>query len=155
MKRDRPRPEHTTRNGALFTLAAVVIALAASYCSSARAEDARLSNAGIYCGPPQRYENGEIIRSAKVKAAFRKLVPCPSTGNISGSCPGWQINHTVPLICNGCDSVWNLSWVPTILKAGPGLLPVDRWERQVYCVNQRELVIMPDPQKFRLEATPR
>lgn len=108
-----------------------------------------------YCGPPARNAAGVIIRRSDVRTAFKKIHPCPSTGLTSGACPGWQINHTVPLICGGCDSLSNLSYMPTILKAGPGALPIDRWELKVYCVDQRELVPMPDPQRFRLEAVPR
>lgn len=108
-----------------------------------------------YCGPPARNAKGEIIRRADVRAAFRRVHPCPSTGETSGACPGWQINHTVPLICHGCDSLVNLSWIPTVLKSGPGQMPIDRWEQKVYCADDRKIVPMPNPEKFILKVVPR
>ena len=95
-----------------------------------------------YCGEPVRDANGNIYRSYAVRSAFKKAHPCPVDGNTTGSCAGWGINHTIPLVCGGCDSVINLSWVPLVLKTGPGFLPIDRWERKIYCF-PRELVPMP------------
>ena len=95
-----------------------------------------------YCGEPKRDANGAIIRRADVLAAFQKIHPCPSTGLTTGACAGWQKNHGIPMVCGGCDSVSNIIWSPTILKAGAGLLPIDRWERKVYCLPQ-VIVTMP------------
>lgn len=96
-----------------------------------------------YCGyPVKRDADGRIARRADVLRAFRSIHPCPSTGSKRGECPGWAMNHTIPLACGGCDSVSNLSWVPLVLKSGPGHLPIDRWERKVYCSPQ---VLVPMP----------
>lgn len=96
-----------------------------------------------YCGEPKRNAKGEIVRRADVLAAFKKAHPCPATGLSTGSCPGWQMDHTIPLKCGGCDSVSNLAWLPVVIKAGPGQFPKDRWELKVYCSPQ-ELVPMPE-----------
>lgn len=55
------------------------------------------------------------------------------------------------------DAVSNLSWLPTVLKAGPGALPVDRWERRINkCPGiDIEITPMPDPALFLLEIVPR
>lgn len=29
--------------------------------------------------------------------AFRKTHPCPSTGKTTGACPGWVVDHAIPL----------------------------------------------------------
>ena len=137
----------------VVALVGVALFITAVHVATSAPDDPALTETR-YCGDPKRNLSGEIIRRAAVRDAFQRIHPCPSNGNREGPCPGWRMNHTVPLKCNGCDSVGNLSWVPTILKAGPGSLPVDRWERKVYCADQRELVTMPDPQKFRLEAVP-
>ncbi|MCU0298023.1 MAG: HNH endonuclease [Candidatus Nanopelagicales bacterium] len=85
-----------------------------------------------YCGKPVRNASGEIVRSRTVLAYFQRLYPCPSTGKTTGACPGWAINHTIPLSCGGCDSVSNLDWMPAAIKSCAEPWCRDRWERQVY-----------------------
>jgi hypothetical protein len=88
------------------------------------------------CITPIRLADGSIKRRVDVLVAFKKHHPCPSTGLTKGACPGWAINHSIPLVCGGRDIVSNLAWMPNVLKSGKGSLPVDRWERKVYCKPQ-------------------
>jgi hypothetical protein len=81
----------------------------------------------------KRSEEGVIIRSASVLRNFQKLHPCPSTGKITGSCPGWAIDHVIPLACGGCDSIENLQWMKNTIKSCAGTECKDRWERKIYC----------------------
>jgi hypothetical protein len=39
--------------------------------------------------------------------------PCPSTGLTSGACPGFQVDHAVPLCLGGprVDQISNLQWL--------------------------------------------
>jgi hypothetical protein len=86
-----------------------------------------------YCTiEPVRTETGRIARRTDVLVAFRKIHPCPSTGSRFGACPGWNIDHVVPLAVGGCDSVSNLQWLPVGIKRCAGNLCKDRWERRVY-----------------------
>lgn len=85
-----------------------------------------------YCGTPERTASGAIKRSAAVLAAFKKIHPCPSTGLTTGACPGWALNHTVPLACGGCDAVNNLDWMPDQIKSCAEPWCRDRFERKVY-----------------------
>lgn len=87
-----------------------------------------------YCGVEniRRDAAGKIIRRADVIRAFRKLYPCDVTGKTTGACPGWAINHTLPLSEGGCDSVSNLDWMPIEIKSCAGKYCRDRWERRVY-----------------------
>ena len=85
-----------------------------------------------YCGPPKRNAAGDIIRRADVRNAFRKLHACPSTGEFIGACPGWSIDHVVPLVSCGCDAVSNMQWLPNEIKSAAGTIAKDRWERRVY-----------------------
>jgi hypothetical protein len=85
-----------------------------------------------YCGEPKRAANGHILRRADVLVAFRHLYACPGTGLHQGPCPGWAIDHVVPLAVGGCDAVRNLQWLPAALKSCSGGLCKDRWERTVY-----------------------
>lgn len=85
-----------------------------------------------YCGEPKRNAKGEIVRRADVLDAFAKRYPCPATGEQKRSCPGWAIDHVIPLAVGGCDAVSNLQWLPHGLKSCAGTLCKDRWERKVY-----------------------
>lgn len=42
--------------------------------------------------------------------AFRKLNPCPSTGLTTGACPGWVVDHMIPLCAGGPDHPSNMAW---------------------------------------------
>ena len=85
-----------------------------------------------YCGAPARDEDGRIHRSEAAKRAFAKLYACPATGKHSASCPGWAIDHVVPLACGGCDSPANMQWLPNEIKRCADDACKDRWERTVY-----------------------
>lgn len=52
-------------------------------------------------------------RSAAVVRAFKCAHPCPATGLATGACPGWQVDHVVPLCCGGADEPSNLRWLTT------------------------------------------
>lgn len=41
---------------------------------------------------------------------FKRLNHCPSTGLGRGSCPGYIIDHIVPLACGGPDRPDNMQW---------------------------------------------
>lgn len=84
-----------------------------------------------YCGEPRRGVRGDIVRRADVLVAFAKRHPCPVTGLPVRSCPGWAIDHVIPLASGGCDAVSNLQWLPVTLKSCAGQCK-DRWERRVY-----------------------
>ena len=97
-----------------------------------------------YCGMPARDPDGSIRRSALVINDFKRIHPCPATGK-SDECPGWSIDHVIPLACGGCDSIHNMQWLPTGYKVNGK----DRWERKIYgkgigtnaCSN--EIVVIP------------
>lgn len=96
-----------------------------------------------YCGIEniKRDADGRIARSSAVTRAFRSVYPCPSTGSTSGACPGWQMNHTIPLACGGCDALSNLDWMPVTIKTCADDDCRDRWELRVYCPAPRGMAI--------------
>jgi hypothetical protein len=63
-----------------------------------------------YCIACQRDSHGRIKRSPEAKRAFTKSSPCPSTGKTSGRCPGYVIDHVVPLKRGGADAPGNMQW---------------------------------------------
>ncbi|MFI0609302.1 MAG: HNH endonuclease signature motif containing protein [Anaerolineae bacterium] len=52
----------------------------------------------------------QVARSARVRAEFQRVHPCPSTGKTTGKCPGFIADHITPLCAGGADSVRNLQW---------------------------------------------
>jgi hypothetical protein len=84
-----------------------------------------------YCGEPKREADGSIARSREVLGAFKRVHPCPANGATSGACPGWAIDHVIPLACGGCDAVSNLQWLPNELKS-KAVIGKDRFERRIY-----------------------
>lgn len=93
------------------------------------AQDAR------YCGSPMRNADGSIARSQTALTEFRRVHHCPSTGLKLGRCPGWAINHVIPLACGGCDIVSNMQWLPVDIKACAGAHCIDRFERKIYALD--------------------
>lgn len=49
-------------------------------------------------------------RSAAAKAEFKRQSPCPATGQPRGACPGWIVDHIVPLCAGGADTPENMQW---------------------------------------------
>ena len=49
-------------------------------------------------------------RSDAARQAFAKAVPCPSTGRAALPCPGYIIDHLVPLCFGGADRPENMQW---------------------------------------------
>jgi hypothetical protein len=53
--------------------------------------------------------SAEARDPAQVRA-FRKANPCPATGSTTGACPGWVVDHMVPLCAGGPDDPANMAW---------------------------------------------
>lgn len=85
-----------------------------------------------YSGIVVRDADGTTKRSSAVVAVFRKQWPCPSTGLTIGTCPGWAIDHVIPLACGGSDVVYNLQWLPDEIKSARGPYSKDHFERRIY-----------------------
>ncbi|CAB4170048.1 HNHc domain containing protein [uncultured Caudovirales phage] len=86
-----------------------------------------------YCGAPARDLDGTIHRSVQKISEFKRAHPCPANGINKGACPGWAIDHVIPLVCGGCDDIFNMQWLPNKIKSAAGIYPKDRWEQHVYC----------------------
>lgn len=49
-------------------------------------------------------------RSHTAVAEFKRLQPCPATGQARGPCPGWVVDHVQPLCAGGPDTSSNMQW---------------------------------------------
>jgi hypothetical protein len=85
-----------------------------------------------YAGEVIRDSTGKTARSAKPLIAFKKLWPCPATGKKNGACPGWAVDHVIPLDCGGRDAVFNMQWLPDQIKSVTGPFSKDHFERRIY-----------------------
>lgn len=49
-------------------------------------------------------------RSQRARLEFAKKMTCPSTGKKALPCPGYVIDHRVPLCAGGLDDPLNMQW---------------------------------------------
>lgn len=70
-------------------------------------------------------------RDPKQVRLFRAANPCPATGKSAGACPGWVVDHVVPLCAGGVDAPANMQW-----QTRPDSLVKDREERR-FCGRQK------------------
>ncbi|WP_394416142.1 HNH endonuclease [Roseateles sp. BYS78W] len=49
-------------------------------------------------------------RSSSAVAQFKRQHPCPANGATKGSCPGYVVDHVVPLCAGGADAMSNMQW---------------------------------------------
>ena len=51
-----------------------------------------------------------LARDPAQVRAFRKDHPCPATGKTTGACPGYVVDHMLPLCSGGADAPRNMVW---------------------------------------------
>lgn len=64
---------------------------------------------GLVC-LPLRDARGRIARSRPAVTLFRRAHPCPASGATRGACPGYVVDHVVPLKRCGADDPINMQW---------------------------------------------
>ena len=77
----------------------------------------------LACELYANWAGAHTTRSKKQRDAFIAKNPCPSTGLTYGRCPGYEVDHIVPLACEGVihtlsddfnlDSPENMQWLTT------------------------------------------
>jgi 5-methylcytosine-specific restriction endonuclease McrA len=71
----------------------------------------------------QRDSHGNIARDPRQLNSFKKQHPCPATGKTYGSCPGYTVDHVIPLKRGGADSPSNMQW-----QTNAAAKEKDKWE---------------------------
>lgn len=56
------------------------------------------------------FAEAKQLRSHSAVAEFKRQQPCPATGQPKGSCPGWIVDHVIPLCAGGADHPHNMQW---------------------------------------------
>lgn len=98
-------PTHT----AILIVAAL---LTADHARSAEPTETRQysrSNTTSCC--VSRDTRGRISRSNAARHQFANEQACPSTGQHRLPCPGWRIDHIIPLKRCGTDTTVNMQWL--------------------------------------------
>jgi hypothetical protein len=49
-------------------------------------------------------------RAKSARAEFQRAHPCPANGARRGACPGFVVDHVVPLCAGGADAPGNMQW---------------------------------------------
>lgn len=55
--------------------------------------------------------SAKLSRDRGEVRAFQAEHPCPATGATRGACPGYQVDHTIPLCAGGPDKRENMFWL--------------------------------------------
>jgi hypothetical protein len=64
----------------------------------------------------QRRRTATAPRSSAARREFQCLHPCPATGEPTGACAGYVVDHIIPLKRGGLDAPSNMQW-QTIAEA--------------------------------------
>lgn len=72
-------------------------------------------------------------RSAAVAREFRKTHTCPATGRIQTTCPGYVVDHIIPLCAGGPDATTNMMWQTTADSYRKDVLERDICRRLTTC----------------------
>lgn len=74
-------------------------------------------------------------RSQTERRAFQRAEPCPANAQRRGPCPGYVVDHIIPLCAGGADRQENMQWQPlseSLIK--------DNQERQLCAAVRRSQV---------------
>ena len=56
------------------------------------------------------FVEAKTVRSSSARAAFQRQQPCPPTAATKGKCPGYVVDHVIPLCAGGTDAPSNMQW---------------------------------------------
>lgn len=80
----------------------------------------------------------DSIRKESTVRAFRKANACPATGKIQATCPGYVIDHMIPLCAGGPDAVTNMAWQTTAASYTKDVLERSICKRLTACEKPKQ-----------------
>jgi hypothetical protein len=115
--------QHTLRTLIVAVIAAAFIGHA-DLADAAKKKRKPVARPSSYApGPSDKRVHGAPIqgpivasaasRTARAKADFQKLKPCPATGKRDGTCPGYTIAYVKALNKGGANAPSNMQWKAT------------------------------------------
>jgi hypothetical protein len=81
--------------------------------SRARSVDGHARSSSAQCASCPRDVNGRIRLDPAARREFRHQHPCPATGKATGACPGYVVDHVIPLKRRRADVPENMQWQTT------------------------------------------
>ena len=89
-----------------------------SHTSRASAAGSLALSNSTRCTTCERDANGRIKRNPAARRAFQRSNPCPATRRTTGACPGYIVDHIIPLKRGAADEPANMQWqTPAEAKA--------------------------------------
>lgn len=107
-------------------LLAVLLIFGEAPFANAQGDSHWYTNADFPSSKPsslERDSRGRIKRSRQAKKEFKAMHLCPATGQPTGACPGYVIDHVEPLKRGGLDAPSNMQW-----QTKEEAKAKDRWE---------------------------
>lgn len=80
-------------------------------------------------------------RSKKMRAEFVRQHPCPASGVSSGACPGYVVDHIIPLSLYGADHPDNMQWQTVEAAKRKDVLERESYQRRI----KAEKALCPKP----------
>ena len=97
---------------AALLLAVPLILAAGDNRTTSRSREGRRSEARDHAAAQRKsgLPTAKVTRSTAARRLFQQLHPCPANGKTAGACPGYVVDHVVPLKRGGADEPANMQW---------------------------------------------
>lgn len=94
----------------MITRRLVVLLISALVVAPCLAQTASSGSATAVMCVPARDKAGHIKRNSHQVVLFKRQHACPANGATTGPCPGYVVDHIVPLCACGPDKPENMQW---------------------------------------------
>ena len=91
-------------------LAALLALVPESALARSHSSHRSSSSSTAHATRSRSHRHSSHLRDPAQRRAFQREHPCPSTGRKSGACPGYVVDHVVPLKRGGPDRPSNMQW---------------------------------------------
>lgn len=88
----------------------VIVAVLLATLAAAQPRGTPRSAPRDQAAPQRKAAPTDGTRSTAARRSFQRANPCPATGKATGPCPGYVIDHIIPLKRGGPDKPENMQW---------------------------------------------